>query len=178
MGEDRLEQVGVVVDAQLVRHREQHRVGLGDRRVLGELFDEDIGLSRVRPSEDRPEAVDLYLAHFLGAKGAGDFLNAMQTDPDQAAAPLFPAAAAANRNIFYRSDGRAKSLNDIRNGFAAKMAAVPSSGRQVAYTTQQRFATTTARREPLAMANIEEMPKGLDLQFAQKAYKRLSGLTA
>lgn len=125
-----------------------------------------------------PEAVDLYLAHFLGAKGAGDFLDAMQADPNQAAAPLFPAAAAANRNIFYRSDGRAKSLNDIRNGFAAKMAAVPSSGRQVAYTTQQRFATTTTRHVPLAMANIEEMPRGLDLQFAQKAYQRLSGMTA
>lgn len=125
-----------------------------------------------------PQPVDLYLAHFLGAKGAGDFLSAMQADPDQAAAPLFAAAAAANRPIFYRPDGAARSLSEIRNGFAAKMASAPPASSSVTFSTQQRFATSATRRAPIAMTEMEKMPKGLDLEFARKAYQRLSGLKA
>ena len=125
-----------------------------------------------------PEAVDLYLAHFLGAKGAGDFLDAMQADPDQAAAPIFPSAAAANKSIFYRPDGAPRSLSEIRDRFGAKLAAAPSGNGQVTFSTQQRLATTTAHRAPMAMAEMEKMPKGLDLDFARKAYQRLSGLSA
>jgi|688.fasta_scaffold48570_5 hypothetical protein len=124
-----------------------------------------------------PEAVDLYLAHFLGAKGAGDFLAAMQTDPNQAAAPLFPSAAAANRSIFYRPDGAQRSLIEIRDGFSAKMAAARSGG-QMPPSIQQHFATQAVRRAPLAMAEMEKMPKGLDLDFARRTYQRLSGVTA
>lgn len=123
-----------------------------------------------------PDSVDLYLAHFLGAKGAGDFLNAMQADPHQAAAPLFPSAAAANQTIFYRPDGAARSLSEIRNGFSAKLASAGNAA--MAFSTQQRFASSAVRRGPLAMAGMEHMPKGLDLEFARKAYQRLSGMTA
>ena len=124
-----------------------------------------------------PQSVDLYLAHFLGAKGAGDFLDAMQSDPNQPAAILFPSAAAANRSIFYSPDGAQRSLSDIRNGFAAKLASAPSSNSAAAFSTQQRFAATSLRRGPLTMANLEKMPKVLDLEFARNAYQRLSGLT-
>ena len=65
--------------------------------------------------------VDLYLAHFLGAGGANKFLSAHASDPDAAAAPLFGKAAGANRNIFYASNGRARSFDEIRNRFAAKL---------------------------------------------------------
>ena len=34
VGQDRLDDMGVVGDAKLVRHRQQQRVGLGDRFVL------------------------------------------------------------------------------------------------------------------------------------------------
>ena len=125
-----------------------------------------------------PQDVDLYLAHFLGAKGAGDFLNAMQSDPNQEAAILFPSAAAANRSIFYRPDGAPRSLTEIRNGFAAKLAAAPTNPNTKSFNTQHRFATTSLRHAPMAMADMEKMPKGLDLDFARKAYQRLSGLTA
>jgi hypothetical protein len=120
--------------------------------------------------------VDLYLAHFLGAKGAGDFLAAMQADPHQAAAPLFPSAAAANRSIFYRPDGVQRSLIEIRDGFSAKMAAAPSVGK-MSQSIQQHYATNTVRRAPLVMAEMEKMPKGLDLDFARRTYQRLSAVT-
>jgi hypothetical protein len=45
--------VGVVLDAELVRDRQQERVRGLDRGVLGELLDEHIGLRRVRTPEDR-----------------------------------------------------------------------------------------------------------------------------
>ncbi|MFQ3664716.1 MAG: transglycosylase SLT domain-containing protein, partial [Sphingomonadaceae bacterium] len=46
-------------------------------------------------------AADLYLAHFLGAGGAVRFLKAMGAAPQTEAASLFPAAARANRSIFF-----------------------------------------------------------------------------
>ena len=124
-----------------------------------------------------PQDVDLYLAHFLGAKGAGDFLTAMQVDPNQAAAPLFPSAAAANRSIFYRPDGVQRSLIEIRDGFSAKMAAAPSEG-QMSSRLEQRFSKTALSQTPLALAEMETMPKGLDLDFARRTYERLSGVKA
>lgn len=63
---------------------------------------------------------DLYFAHFLGAGGATKFIKAMQDDPYQPAAFLLPAAASANKNIFYKSDGSQKSLTQIYNDFKTK----------------------------------------------------------
>lgn len=65
-----------------------------------------------------PESVDLYLAHFLGAAGAARLLNA---PPGTSAAALFPAAARANRAIFYSRDGAPRTVDEIRTRFAAKL---------------------------------------------------------
>jgi len=67
------------------------------------------------------QAVDLYLAHFLGAGGAAKFLNSMASTPDAAGASLFPDAARANRGVFYDRQGNARSLAAIRDQFAAKL---------------------------------------------------------
>ncbi|UZK65323.1 lytic transglycosylase domain-containing protein [Sphingomonas sp. M1-B02] len=64
---------------------------------------------------------DLYMAHFLGQGGAAKFLGAMEASPDRAGAALFPAAARANRNIFYAANGQARSLSDIYARFAGKL---------------------------------------------------------
>ena len=45
--------------------------------------------------------VDQYFAHFLGPSGAVKFLSALQSSPDAPAATLLPAAARANRGVFY-----------------------------------------------------------------------------
>lgn len=65
-------------------------------------------------------ATDLYLAHFLGAGGAKQFLGA---DPNAAAAPIMPAAAKANYNIFYdkAGGGRARSFSEIYQLFTGKI---------------------------------------------------------
>jgi Transglycosylase SLT domain len=66
------------------------------------------------------ESVDLYLAHFLGAGGATKFLRRLEADPDAAAADVFPAAARSNRGVFFKTDGSARSLAEVRERFAAK----------------------------------------------------------
>ena len=64
---------------------------------------------------------DLYMAHFLGLGGAKQFLGAMQAAPGRSGASMFPAAAAANRSIFYADGGRARSLGEIYDRFAGKL---------------------------------------------------------
>ena len=66
---------------------------------------------------------DLYMAHFLGLGGAKKFLGAMQSSPGQSAAALFPAAAGANRNVFYGSNGQPRTLSEVYGRFAAKLGA-------------------------------------------------------
>jgi hypothetical protein len=68
------------------------------------------------------QPADLYLAHFLGVGGAAKFLQAHDQSPNATAASLFPAAARANRSIFYDRQGNARSFADIRENFADKLA--------------------------------------------------------
>lgn len=64
---------------------------------------------------------DLYMAHFLGLGGAKSFLSTMAADPDRTAASLFPAAARANRNVFYAANGQQRSLEQVYSRFAARL---------------------------------------------------------
>jgi len=66
-------------------------------------------------------ATDLYMAHFLGLNGAVNFLKKMEAKPDQPAADLFPKAAAANKSIFYRTDGTQRTLKEIYDRFDKRM---------------------------------------------------------
>lgn len=59
------------------------------------------------------DAAELYAAHFLGAGGARKLLSA---GPSESAAALLPAAAAANRHVFYEG-GRARSVSEVIDGF-------------------------------------------------------------
>ena len=68
-----------------------------------------------------PDASELYLAHFLGAEGAGKFLTALAANPGQSAAALFPRAAAANRAIFFGADGSPRSLGAVMDLIRTKM---------------------------------------------------------
>ncbi len=64
---------------------------------------------------------EVYLVHFLGPAGAGKFLFALQENPAAAAAQLLPAAARANRPIFFekrwvsaKSSKKATSRKSVR----------------------------------------------------------------
>jgi len=53
VGQDLLDNMGVIVDAQLIGDRQEQRVGLCNALVLLELLDEDIRLGGIAASEDR-----------------------------------------------------------------------------------------------------------------------------
>ena len=57
MLEDRLDDVGVVVDAELIGDGQQQRVSLGDGFVLGELFDQRVRLGGVAAAKNGPGVV-------------------------------------------------------------------------------------------------------------------------
>lgn len=69
----------------------------------------------------QPDHSELYLAHFLGAGGAGRFLSAMADDPNQPAAALFRQPAAANRPVFFERSGQPRSLAGVMNFLSAKL---------------------------------------------------------
>ena len=145
--------------------------------MAAEFADDNADMLRNRFGEE-PEPVDLYLAHFLGAQGASQFLSAWRADPNAAAAPLNPAAAAANRTIFYNADGSARSLDAIRSHFASRLNEQPS-GFPVAGTVRTQTATRTgsntqSSQEFMQMRTIEPMPQNLSLAFAERAYQRLA----
>ncbi len=64
---------------------------------------------------------DLYMAHFLGAGGATQFLKALDSKGDTIAAKILPDAAAANPSIFYDASGRAKTVGEIYHSVATKI---------------------------------------------------------
>lgn len=60
-----------------------------------------------------PDSAELYLAHFMGQDGAAKFLTALQQNPGQSAASLFPKPASANRTIFFEDDGSPRSMQGV-----------------------------------------------------------------
>ena len=61
----------------------------------------------------KPE--DLYIAHVLGASGAGNLLRLSDSEPDIDAAQIFPDAAKSNPALFFNHDsGEAKSVDEVR----------------------------------------------------------------
>jgi hypothetical protein len=80
-------------------------------RMAGELAAEN---NRVIESRiGRPASGgELYAAHFLGAGGAAELISAARDRPDQRADTLFPAAARANRPIFFDGN-RPRSTSEV-----------------------------------------------------------------
>lgn len=83
-------------------------LALENQTFLEKNFNGDIG------------STELYFAHFLGARGASEFLNAHEANPQADAATLFPKAAQANKNVFFNKDGSSKSLNEVYAFFDGK----------------------------------------------------------
>jgi len=56
---------------------------------------------------------ELYAAHFLGPDAACKLIRLAESDPRASAAAQFPAAAAANKSVFFQPDGTAKSVREV-----------------------------------------------------------------
>jgi len=69
-----------------------------------------------------PTEGELYIAHFLGAGGAGKLVDLVASDPHTSAASVFPAAAHANRSIFYDRAGNARSVSGVYSELVRRFA--------------------------------------------------------
>jgi hypothetical protein len=78
-------------------------------------------------------ATDLYLAHFMGAGGAAQFLEANQKTPYATAADIMPQAARANPSIFYQN-GRALTVAEVYQNFDRKFDGVETGTAQAPQT--------------------------------------------
>ena len=56
---------------------------------------------------------ELYAAHFLGPDAACKLIRLAGSEPGASAAAQFPQAAAANKSVFFRADGNAKSVREV-----------------------------------------------------------------
>lgn len=104
----------------------------------------------------QPDHAELYLAHFLGAGGAGRFLEALHDDPAQSAPGLFAQPAAANRAIFYRADGRPRSLAQVMDVIAGKIERAldrAESGQAVRFARSDYAAISPRAAEPYLIAD-------------------------
>ena len=110
------------------------------------------------------EPVDLYLAHFLGAGGAARFLRAHDANPGAAAAAMLPAAARANRAVFYNRDGSARSFAEIRAHFAERMggAGAGSTVRMAAARPHPGFNLAALELDPMTGDPLMDDPRARD----------------
>jgi hypothetical protein len=72
-------------------------------------------------------STELYLAHFLGASGAAEFINAMHANPNAKAATVLPEAASANSSVFYGKGGQPRTLAQVYDRFAQKFENAPNA---------------------------------------------------
>jgi len=67
-----------------------------------------------------PSEGELYIAHFLGSEGASKLIAAAANQPQANAATMFPAAAAANRAIFYDRAGNPLNAGTVYRGLTGR----------------------------------------------------------
>ena len=91
-----------------------------------------------------PDSAELYLAHFLGAQGATQFLSALSLDPARSAASVVPAAAATNRAIFFEADGSARSLGQVMTLLRGRIGSAMEGGEAGQWADYLPFAASAA----------------------------------
>jgi len=101
--------------------------------------------SEVERALGRPVgSTDLYMAHFLGAGGATEFLKAVQQNGTAVGADLLPEAAAANRAVFYDSGtGTPRTVAEIYRSFAHQLARNAREAGAVISDTEGAAATSS-----------------------------------
>lgn len=114
-----------------------------------------------------PSPGELYIAHFLGARGAEKMFTAGLENPDQIAATLFPRQAKANPTIFY-DDGQPRTIRQVYRALVQKHEGGPAGGVDAAFAAQQ-LAGDPANPAPLAFGPNAKWPTAepLPSRFSQ-----------
>ena len=116
-----------------------------------------------------PTAGELYIAHFLGAKGAADLISAAQSNPTLKASDLFPQAAQANKSLFY---GKGGDSNTVQQVYANLISKHNDSGPPLASNVNEPLALRPDPENILKshVAATQQQPKETKLDGAQAAF--------
>lgn len=106
-----------------------------------------------------PSYGEIYLGYFLGPTGGMKFLQALMDNPGGIAAQLFPAAARANRNIFYEggSASRPRTLRDVLAYLEGK---VTSYSRDYMARTETESAPSLASAKQMTPQSVSSGDSG------------------
>lgn len=105
-----------------------------------------------------PSPGELYIAHFLGARGAERFFDAGLQQPDANAATLFPRAAEANRAIFY-DNGRPRTVREVYQVLVARHHNLPVPAN--AGFSAQQYASQPTLPSRIEIDNQPLIPPGV-----------------
>ncbi len=108
-----------------------------------------------------PDASELYLAHFLGAEGASRFLSTLGSDPAASAAGVLPAAARANRAIFYDQAGGPRSVAEVMDLVRDKVETAMGQGPDLPPGAMLAAAPRNAAHAPFALPALPAAPSGV-----------------
>lgn len=120
--------------------------------MAGELAADHASYLKGRIGRD-PTSGELYAAHFLGPVGSAKLIMANEQSPGASAASLFPAAAGANRSIFY-DKGRPVSVAEVYADLtrSGEGAAPPVRARPAAAPIEVAAAMVRETAAPVAAA--------------------------
>jgi hypothetical protein len=102
-----------VTDARLRHEILQLRKDPAANATMAAVFTQENAATLGQRIRREPTDSELYIAHFFGSGGAGRLIGAVESNPQANAAAMFPAAARANRSIFYDRQGQARSVAGV-----------------------------------------------------------------
>lgn len=120
----------------------------------------------------RPTDGELYIAHFMGVGGASKLIASAEDNPNASGAALFPAAAAANRSIFYNRDGSARSVSQVygvltsRYDSAARSPMTRTAMASAGVVPASQAATAFAPDNPVYLSGFPQAQTPAPLQIA------------
>ncbi|MHA7772313.1 transglycosylase SLT domain-containing protein [Roseibium sp. M-1] len=117
-----------------------------------------------------PSDGELYMAHFLGAGGASRLIDAAGANPDMRADKMFSAQARANKPIFYHSNGKARSLQEVYEVIVSKHDAVT----MIAEAGTKKNLRTSGELQQVATLPNAKPDTGL-LALNEQAFDHLAG---
>jgi Transglycosylase SLT domain len=94
---------------------------------------------------------ELYAAHFLGPDAACKLIRLADNAPGASAAAQFPDAAHANKSVFYRPDGQAKTVKEVYD-WALRQPGEPDTARAAAVSRPSVAAAPTRQSATVAVA--------------------------
>ena len=135
----------VIEDPAMRQHVMDLRMNADANALMAGAFTADNSAYLSSTLARQPTTGELYIAHFMGARGAGELISQAGASPDAPAADYFPKAASANKSIFY-SNGQKKSLSEVYASLTAQHTNSPLEAQKIA--SAEAFVTPAIAATP------------------------------